>query len=696
MRRTCKFFFFFVFNTISAFPQDKHLDSLINLYTKAESDTDRINRYSDIGGYVSSQGNYDKSNTYYQKICNAFYKSYPQKCIDAKNKIAFNYIHLEEYEKADSLVRKIIEESTQLKYQRGIGVGNRNLGLINTYTGKYKEAVIYHLKALKIWEETKNSKSICNSYSDLGIAFYYQNDYEKASYYWENALKLNPNKESIDFFNDCNNLGQAYVGLEKYDRATICFKQVLTHYSTDKTSLNYTNPLLGLANIEYKRKNYQQALTYYTEIIKLREESNTTANNALAITYLNAALICAEFGKAKEALEFGLKGYQKAIESDDENERLHAYNNLNAIYAKIGNFEKAYEFSQLYVNLNDSLFGIESKQQINELDKKYQTEKKEKENQLLNKQLEIQQIQSKQQQLFLLVSIVIVILIAFLSFVLFRQNKLKQKANQKLAVKNKIIEEQHKDITDSIKYAQRIQQAILPPHRVWFDLIPQSFVLFKPKDILSGDFYWIEQNKDCIYIAAADCTGHGVPGALMSIVNYNLLNKAVLEQNMTQPAQILDAVNKWLTVSLHQTYNESTVRDGMDIALCSLNKKTDQLEFAGAFNGGYIFKKDNSILELKGNKKPVGAFMEETITSFTNQTFELSKGDKIYIFSDGYADQFGGPKGKKLKYKKLQEYIQESLHLSMAKQKQHLEQKFLDWKGNLEQIDDVLVIGIEV
>jgi len=695
--RWFKYTLFLIFiKAFAVFSQDKHLDSLINLYTKSASDTDRINRYSDIGAYISGKGNYTEAITYYQKINKAFSKSYPQKCIDAKNKIAFNYILMGEYDKADSIVKKNIEESTQLNYYRGIGLANRNLGLINTYTGNYKDAVTYHLKALKIWESIKNTELTGSSYSDLGAAFYYQNDFEKASYYWENSLKMYSDKKSRNFLSDCNNLGQTYVAMGKYARATVCFKQVLAYYSDNKKSENYVNSLLGLANIEYKRKNYKEALGYYSEIIKLREESNTTANNVLALTYLNVALINADINKSKEALEFGLKGYQKAVDSDDKGVLLQAYDNLNTIYSKNGNYKKAYEYSQLYVALNDSLFGLESQKQINELDKKYQTEKKEKENQLLNKQLEIQQIQSKQQQFFLIVSAVILVLIAFLSFVLFRQNKLKQKANLKLAVKNKIIEEQHKDITDSIKYAERIQQALLPPHKMWHELLPESFVLFKPKDVLSGDFYWIEQNKECIYIAAADCTGHGVPGALMSIVNFNLLNKAVLEQNMTEPAKILDAVNNWLTVSLHQTYNSSTVRDGMDIALCALHKKNNLLEFAGAFNGGYIFKKNKSMIELNGDKKPVGAFMEEKITQFTNHTLPLEKGDRLYIFSDGYADQFGGPKGKKLKYKKLQEYIKESLHLPMSEQKNYLEQKFTAWKGNLEQVDDVLVIGITI
>ncbi|HXD92310.1 MAG TPA: tetratricopeptide repeat protein, partial [Bacteroidia bacterium] len=502
MSRVAKCFFILFLNSILLFSQrDKHLDSLIVSYTKAVSDTDRINKYADIGIYIASSGNYTEALTYYQKIIQTFSKSYPEKCIDIKNRIAFAYILSEEYDKADSVIQQMIAESTKLNYQKGRGLAYRNLGLIAVYTGKYKEGVTYHLKALDVWEKTKNIKLCCASNSDLGIAFYYQENYKKAAYYWENAIKLNPNKTSLDYIGDCNNLGQVYVELGNYDKATTCFKKTLAYYTNNKKSLNYSNALSGIANIEFKKKNYSQALVYYNEIIKLREEANTR-NNDLAITYLNVSLIYGEFGKPKEALEYGLKGYQKALESDDKNELLHAYNNLNSAYAKIGNYEKAYEFSQLYTNLKDSLSGIESQKQINELDKQYQTEKKEKENQLLNKQLEIQQIQSKQQQFYLIISAVILVLIAFLSFVLYRQNKQKQRVNLKLEVKNKIIEEQHKDIIDSINYAKRIQQAILKEEEHVSAHLPPHFILFQPKDIVSGDFYWALEKAEYLYVTA--------------------------------------------------------------------------------------------------------------------------------------------------------------------------------------------------
>ena len=684
------FLILYFFSFFGLAQQDKKLDSLIALYTKAVSDTDRINKYSDIGAYVSGIGKPAEAITYYEKIVKAFSKKYPLKGIDSKNKIAFNYILLEEYEKADSLVKQIIEESTKLNYLKGIGLANRNLGLVNTYQGNYKDAVTYYLKALKIWESTKNMKLISTGYSDLGIVFYFQENYEKAIYYWENCIKINPDKGADEQMNNLSNLGQAYVGLGNYDKASMYLRKVLHHYEKNKKSGQYINALTGLANVEFKRKGYTQALIYYTEIIKLREENNGR-NNDLAIAYLNVSLIYGEFNKPKEALEYGLKGYERAKESGDKNELLHAYNNLNTAYAKAENYEKAYEFSQLYTGLKDSLSNVESQKQINELDKQYQTEKKEKENQLLSKQVEIHEIKSKQQDLYLLISIVIVVLVAVVALFLFNQNKNKQRTNLKLAVKNKIIEEQHKDIIDSINYAKRIQQAVLNEEDHVSQHLPPHFIFFKPKDIVSGDFYWALEKGDYLYVAAADCTGHGVPGAFLTMLGISYLNELNSKDEIFNPAEILNQLRDKIVKELSR---HGTTKDGMDISMIRMNLKTKEIMWAGAFNP--LWYTENGVLkQIKANKQPIG--YAEDIAPFTNHILPTLKADdSLYLFTDGLADQFGGPKGKKYKYKQLEEVLMANRSKAYTEQKSLLLNSFDKWIGNLEQVDDVTVIAIQV
>src|ERR1051325_9748673 len=253
------------------------------------------------------------------------------------------------------------------------------------------------------------------------------------------------------------------------------------------------------------------------------------------------------------------------------------------------------------------------------------------------------------------------------------------------------IEEKNKDITASITYAQRIQRAILPPAAQTNELLGEHFILYKPKDIVSGDFYWVEQSGDQTLFAAVDCTGHGVPGAFMSIVGHNILTQAVFEKKINSPSLILDQLNEEVTRTLRQRSN-AEVKDGMDIALCSIDRKKNKLHFSGANIPLYLIR-NGELREIKGDKFPIGGIELGNKNNFTQHELGLEKGDSIYIFSDGYADQFGGPKGKKFKYKQLQELLLSMQQESMEKQSAILDKTINEWKGNLEQVDDILIIG---
>ncbi|HEX8514950.1 MAG TPA: two-component regulator propeller domain-containing protein [Bacteroidia bacterium] len=266
---------------------------------------------------------------------------------------------------------------------------------------------------------------------------------------------------------------------------------------------------------------------------------------------------------------------------------------------------------------------------------------------------------------------------------------------EKLQVAYSEIDEKNKDITDSIHYAKRIQQAILPADSIVKQLLPDSFVFYKPKDIVSGDFYWLEQWGPQTLVAAVDCTGHGVPGAFMSIVAHNILTQAVNVLGLAKPALILNETNTQLSRKLNQNPEEATVRDGMDIAMCAINYKKSTMEFAGANNPVWLIR-NGQVIEINGDKFPIGAFVGEELQKFTNHEWEIQKGDCIYIFTDGFADQFGGPKGKKFKYKPFQELLLSIHALPMAEQKEILQRTNEEWQGALEQVDDVLVIGLRI
>jgi serine phosphatase RsbU (regulator of sigma subunit) len=261
--------------------------------------------------------------------------------------------------------------------------------------------------------------------------------------------------------------------------------------------------------------------------------------------------------------------------------------------------------------------------------------------------------------------------------------------------KNKIVEDKNKDITDSIRYAKRLQSAILKPDDQIGTCFDDGFILFRPKDIVSGDFYWFEKFGDLSMVAAADCTGHGVPGAFMSIIGCNLLAQAVNEYAITRPAAILNSVNKGLLKVLQQKKDEPSVKDGMDIALCVFDPDKMILEYAGAYNPLWLIR-DGILTEIKGDKFPVGAFLGDQQRFFTNHEIPVKKGDVFYIFSDGYADQFGGINGKKFKYKSLQQLLLSNYTKPCTEQRTILENTFNSWCGDLEQVDDVLVIGVRI
>jgi len=283
----------------------------------------------------------------------------------------------------------------------------------------------------------------------------------------------------------------------------------------------------------------------------------------------------------------------------------------------------------------------------------------------------------------------------------FLEEKVRQRTAEVVKQKEEIdqqkeqLEEYFLQVTDSIKYAQKIQEAILPPESYVRKLLPDSFIFYRPKDIVSGDFYWLGEAEDRVYFAAVDCTGHGVPGAFMSIVGYNQLKQAVITTNGGSPAEILDHLNIGVSETLHQKDENSTSKDGMDVAICSLNHKTKELQYAGAFNPLYLLR-DGKIAQTKGDKFPIGSFLDGATPNFTNHKLQLLEGDILYIFSDGYADQFGGPRGKKMMYKKFRDTLIANSQKDLSVQKDLLRDHLYDWMGEEEQVDDILVIGVKV
>lgn len=304
----------------------------------------------------------------------------------------------------------------------------------------------------------------------------------------------------------------------------------------------------------------------------------------------------------------------------------------------------------------------------------------------------------EEQKSIIWLSVIFLIIVSVLGILAFRSYRLKNKANKvilsqkaEIEEQHQVLEEQHREITDSINYAKRIQDAILPPLKLVKGYMPDSFILYKPKDIVAGDFYWMEGVNNLIIFAAADCTGHGVPGAMVSVVCHNAMNRAVKEFMLVKPNEILDKTREIVMETFEKS--DEDVNDGMDVALCSINTESKKLNFSGANNGLYLVR-DGVLTQIKPDKQPIGNYKDPK--PFTNHEFDLKKGDVIYAFSDGYPDQFGGPKGKKFMYKSFRNLLLDIHKKSMDEQHNLLLDAFNEWKGDIEQIDDVCVIGVRI
>ena len=327
--------------------------------------------------------------------------------------------------------------------------------------------------------------------------------------------------------------------------------------------------------------------------------------------------------------------------------------------------------------------------------------------------------ESRKQQLIIVFSVIALIVLSSLLIFAIWQYRLKIKSEKQLQYLNSdlnlknyqleenslVIETQHntihqknKEITDSIRYAQKIQTAMMPLKHEFAEYFKEAFVMFEPKDIISGDFFWITNRNNKIIFATGDCTGHGVPGGFMSMLGVSLLNEIINEHDLTEPALILSRLRKKVITALRQKGLSGEQQDGMDMTICVIDKEQMTLNYAAANHAFYIIRKKESGFELEefnGDKQPVGIFGSD-LKPFKQHSIDLKSNDVIYTFTDGFADQFGGPKGKKFKYKQLKELLVSIQHLDLAAQEKIVKEQFTNWKGNLEQVDDVCLIGIRV
>lgn len=577
-----------------------------------------------------------------------------------------------------------------------------NMGNIYRKSGNYTRALDLYLNSVKICEATGNRGGLTSAYNNIGLVYDDMGSFDLALDFYSKSLKIAYEKNDSDavaraFSNMAivyNEKGDPEKSLE-YDLKSLELNRAMRDTASEAISL------VNIGVYYYDKGDLKTALDYYNKAFQIKTRLND--KKGLANLLGNLSLIYSRMGdtgKAEQALEEALR---LAVEIRVPKLQIELYLHLSELFEKT-DFRKSFFYFRKYSELKDSLFNSETAKQFSDMEKKHANEKMENEIKLLTKDKELSDAEKKKNRLrMVFISFMLLLMVAF-SVVVLMGYRNKQKANLKILEQSLKIEEINKEVFASIRYAKRIQDALLKEEEHVTAHLPEHFVFYKPKDIISGDFYWSLERNGVWYLAVADCTGHGVPGAMMSMLGIAFLNEICSGEKFLDPAHILDNLREKVIKELGQTGKEGDTKDGMDISLCCFDLPGNKLFWSGANNPLWIIKNqstpgkneedeiDRIMTEIKGDKQPVGFF--ESRKSFTSHEISLQKGDCIYLFSDGFADQFGGPKGKKFKYSQLKKTLFRLRKKPMIEQKQELSGVFEEWRSGFEQIDDVCIIGV--
>ncbi|MBN1182434.1 MAG: tetratricopeptide repeat protein [Bacteroidales bacterium] len=619
----------------------------------------------------------------------------------AYEQLGMTYYSTGDYEECLKYWEKNLEIRKEIGDKENAALAINNIGVIYKNWGNYRQAIENFQEALKIQEEIKDTLNIARALTNIGNIYYYFGlDMDQALLYYKKGLKFfetTDNKPQISFIN--LNIGLIYTDKQSYDTALIFYNQSLDVAKSVNNQSGIAMALDNIGTIYSLQKDYKKAEENINQALKIYEEIGDV--KALSLGLANLAEIKYNLGNFNEAILYYNRSIKIARELNLKKEVYDNYKELYKVYAAKGNYKKALEYFENYSALKDSVLNEDYLNQINELQTKYETEKKEAQIELQNTEIARQNEVNKRQKLVIIVGFIGVIIILGFLVLVFRQNNLIKKVNRLLADQNIEIKKQRdqifqqkQEITDSIHYASRIQNAILPPSEYIAKYLPQHFILFKPRDIVSGDFYWMSQQGDNTYITAVDCTGHGVPGAFMSMLGTAFLNEIISKNGKLNANEVLNELRNHVVKALHQRGAENEAKDGMDMALCVINHKTMKMQYAGAFNPLY-FIRNNELIEYKPTKMPIGIYTRKE-ENFACETIDLQPDDTFYIFSDGYVDQFGGEKRKKFMSKNLKELILQIQENEMPQQGEILNQTIEEWMKETDQVDDILVIGIRI
>jgi tetratricopeptide (TPR) repeat protein len=619
------------------------------------------------------------------------------------------------YVSALKACEKAVEVFRETGDKANLGVVLNTIGVIYKNWGDYQKAIEYYQQNLNLQESIGDTIKMGMAYANIGnIYFYVGIDLDKALFnYDKSKVFFQSKKQYINAAQQYNSMGLVYKEKKDYGEALIYFNKALKEFKDQNYKPGIASAQNNIGNIYLERGNFTDALLFCKEALRINQETDN--NKEVGSNYRDLGRIYFKWGKYTEALQYFNQSLKMNKDLGHKKEVYELYRNISEVYEKQGLYKTALDNFKNYNALKDSTISEGYLNQISELEAKYETDRKDKEliiqkSELDKKkaeaaqnkaELEKKDIENRRQRLLIYSFILGLAIVFVFSIILYKQFREKKRANILLEEQNIEIKHQRdqifmqkQEITDSIHYAKRIQTAILSPDRILEKNLAEHFILYRPRDIVSGDYYWMTETGTKTIVLAADCTGHGVPGAFMSMLGVSFLNEIVNKQGITKPSTILNELRRAIVDSLHQTGKEGEAQDGMDIALVCIDHKTMKAEYAGAYNPLYLIR-NNKLIEFSADRMPIGIHIKGS-TDFTNNELELKKDDALYIFSDGFVDQFGGDKFKKFMAKRFKDLLVQINNETFQKQAKMLNSALEKWKGNIEQIDDILVIGLKI
>ncbi len=716
-------FTFSILNAQLTTEQQNQINSLQKVINTTSSDTTKISAlkaWDDII-YISDPDldlNLNKQiieiceNNLKKKLSKIEIEKFNNSISNAYNNIGSLYKDKSDFKKALEYFQIALKIHQTLNNKINISISYNNIGTCYQAQGDLTTALKYFKKSLNIDKKIANKEVLSLTYSNIGMIYLKQKNNKEAMDYFQKGLKI---AEEINYYQAINaikvNIGSIYYNQDNYEKALEYFQNslILSTKLGDKKLMAFCVGNIGTMYLS--QKNHEKALEYLVNSVTLFEELGN--KTGIAQSCDNIGQIYKKQEKYKQALFYTKKSLSIAQEIGAQNEIKDASYLLYEIYKLTNDNLQALKMHEQYVDTKDSLtkvnaieegIRLEEKRKFSEQNLKDSLQHENEKN-VINVKHDSEMDQEENKRYFLYGGLVLFLVFStfiFNRFIVTRKQKQiieKQKdqveiQKQEVEEQKQVVDEKNKEIIDSITYAKRLQDSILPQSSTIKKLFPDSFILFKSKDIVSGDFYWVKESNGKHLISAIDCTGHGVPGAFMSLIGANGLNDAVEKHQLSDPGGILNELNRSAYHSMNKGDENVNVRDGMDLSLCAIDYTNLKLSFSGAGNPIYHVR-NNELNIIKGDRFAIGSFVPGEKT-YTTHEISVLKGDMIYLFSDGYADQFGGLKGKKFMYKKFRDTLLSINNKKVNDQKSLLENTLNTWMGSYDQIDDILVIGIRI